>query len=161
MNVSEFLALSEQYVAFETIMRNKLSDEVETCKKALNDLRNGRDIIELGEFNKREEIRLDAFRLSMNEEFKKEQEQILEEKTLLIIKEEKLKDLAEELSIKERNELKREANKQRDLDLAIKEYSRNMSELRELQREFSIKEKELLEKEKYLDQKMMAIKAFA
>lgn len=161
MNVSEFLALSEQYVAFETIMKDKLHIETENCKQILEDLRNGRIIIELAEFNERESKRLNEFRQAMDEQFKKEQIEIEENKNFLEQKEKTLTTLAEELSTRERTQLKRETNKQRDLDLAVEEYQRNMIKLREIQRLNTEKEKELLEKEKYLDQKMAAIKAFA
>lgn len=161
MNVNDLLALNEQTLAFETIMKGKLKTEMDMCKEALEKLRAGRDIVAMQEFNEREKQRLDEYRLSMESQFNEEQKTLNEKEAAVKLKEEKATIYAEELQVKERAILRTEKNKQKDLDMAVEEYQRNMSNLREEQRLLKEQQKELLLQEQQIDRKMAAIKAFA
>ncbi len=161
MNAAEFIALSEQYTAFDAIMKQRLVNETELAKQVLDDLRKGRTIIELADFNEREGKRLDTYRIEMEIQFQKEQTELTKLDEELKVREEKVTKFAEELSDKERSILRTEKSKQRDFDLAIEEYQRKISLLKERERIMTEREQrqEMLEKE--IDRKMMAIKAFA
>ncbi len=161
MNVNDFLALNEQMLAFETIMAGKLKKEMDMAKEALENLRKGRDLLAVEEFNLREQARLDAFRKEMDEQFSREQKTIDQTQSLQTEKEHALKLYEEELNNRERAMLRTEKSKQRDLDNAVENYHRDLSLLKEQQQVLVERQRELLVQEQQLSQKMNAIKAFA
>jgi hypothetical protein len=161
MNVSELLAINEQTLAFEMVMKGKLQKEIDLAKEMLAELSKGKDILAVEKQNK---INLDNFtqyKQSVEEEFVKEQKLLTDLSIVLKEKEDKLTLKEEILSTKERDILLLDKNKQRDFDSAVNAYKINMSNLKEDQRKLEEKEKELVGRETLLEQKLQALKAFS